>query len=350
MKSKLGIFLITWSLLSLSPTNAAEPLAQTSGGVWTISGERSLSIEGVSPFVESLSSTQDRLWVGSSKGRLIYDCTISASCVPGPDSNMFGSDITIVTLKDGSRRAYYIELVNGTKTIFTASLKSNGLDKDFSAVNTGIVNPDPNSQAWGVPDSVVLPDGRVRLYWVDMPNPKPVNNLCAEVIKSATSTDSTGTTFVADAGLRLEGGYVDTDVIQARDGNWLMITSTGPGCEPQRLWTFTSSDGLSWKRETLVASGGINRLDPTSLILDSKTIRLYYSTSPLGAALSGPFTLATALITFGPAPVVTPEPTPTPSVTPRPATKTVTITCVKGKTVKKVSGTNPKCPAGFKKK
>ena len=27
-----------------------------------------------------------------------------------------------------------------------------------------------------------------------------------------------------------------------------------------------------------------------------------------------------------------------------------TITCVKGKTVKKVTGTNPKCPAGYKKK
>jgi hypothetical protein len=30
--------------------------------------------------------------------------------------------------------------------------------------------------------------------------------------------------------------------------------------------------------------------------------------------------------------------------------KSVTITCVKGKTTKKVSGTSPKCPAGYKKK
>jgi hypothetical protein len=30
--------------------------------------------------------------------------------------------------------------------------------------------------------------------------------------------------------------------------------------------------------------------------------------------------------------------------------KTVTINCIKGKTTKKVSGTSPKCPVGFKKK
>ena len=48
---------------------------------------------------------------------------------------------------------------------------------------------------------------------------------------------------------------------------------------------------------------------------------------------------------------VTPTPTPSaaPSVAPV-AKKSVTITCVKGKTTKKVSGESPKCPAGYKKK
>lgn len=49
--------------------------------------------------------------------------------------------------------------------------------------------------------------------------------------------------------------------------------------------------------------------------------------------------------------VVVPTPTPTPSVIAKPiAKKSVTITCLKGKTTKKVSGTSPKCPAGYKKK
>ena len=49
--------------------------------------------------------------------------------------------------------------------------------------------------------------------------------------------------------------------------------------------------------------------------------------------------------------VVEPTPTPTPTATPTTvAAKKTTITCVKGKTVKKVTAVAPKCPAGYKKK
>ena len=43
-------------------------------------------------------------------------------------------------------------------------------------------------------------------------------------------------------------------------------------------------------------------------------------------------------------------PTPTPSASAKPVIKAVTITCIKGKTSKKVTAVNPKCPAGYKKK
>jgi hypothetical protein len=46
----------------------------------------------------------------------------------------------------------------------------------------------------------------------------------------------------------------------------------------------------------------------------------------------------------------TPTPTPTPSASAKPVIKTVTITCIKGKTSKKVTAVTPKCPAGYKKK
>ena len=46
----------------------------------------------------------------------------------------------------------------------------------------------------------------------------------------------------------------------------------------------------------------------------------------------------------------TSTPTPTPSASTKPAVKTVTITCIKGKTSKKVTAVTPKCPAGYKKK
>ena len=48
--------------------------------------------------------------------------------------------------------------------------------------------------------------------------------------------------------------------------------------------------------------------------------------------------------------VTAPTPSPTPVATVTVAKKSVTITCVKGKTTKKVSGTSPKCPTGYKKK
>lgn len=58
---------------------------------------------------------------------------------------------------------------------------------------------------------------------------------------------------------------------------------------------------------------------------------------------------------------LTQEPDPTPVVTPTPSTsggsssggasgKKTTITCVKGKTVKKVTGFSPKCPSGFRQR
>lgn len=48
--------------------------------------------------------------------------------------------------------------------------------------------------------------------------------------------------------------------------------------------------------------------------------------------------------------VVTPTPTPTPSASTKAPIKAVTITCIKGKTSKKVTAVRPKCPAGYKKK
>jgi len=52
-------------------------------------------------------------------------------------------------------------------------------------------------------------------------------------------------------------------------------------------------------------------------------------------------------VTPTPTPTVTATPTPSPAVTP---IKKTTITCIKGKVVKKVTGVKPVCPKGYKKK
>ena len=50
-----------------------------------------------------------------------------------------------------------------------------------------------------------------------------------------------------------------------------------------------------------------------------------------------------------PTPSVTPEPEMTTQAAPKPQAKKVTIICKKGKLVKRVTSTNPKCPKGYKK-
>jgi hypothetical protein len=53
-----------------------------------------------------------------------------------------------------------------------------------------------------------------------------------------------------------------------------------------------------------------------------------------------------------PAPAATVDTKPAATVESKPvaAAKSATISCIKGKLTKKVTGTNPKCPAGYKKK
>ena len=70
------------------------------------------------------------------------------------------------------------------------------------------------------------------------------------------------------------------------------------------------------------------------------------------AAYGFTFSTPTVKITLTQAaPVPTPTPTATPKASAKPVVaKKTSITCVKGKTTKKVTAVNPKCPSGYKKK
>ena len=85
-------------------------------------------------------------------------------------------------------------------------------------------------------------------------------------------------------------------------------------------------------------------------IVNEKNGWLYLSAK--GFTFSSPtinVKLSQEKVVVAPTPTPTPTPSSAPSVAPV-AKKSVTITCVKGKTTKKVSGESPKCPAGYKKK
>ena len=114
------------------------------------------------------------------------------------------------------------------------------------------------------------------------------NSGSSEVIASATSTDTSGTSFARDPGFRTAGGYVDSAVIQAKTDDWVMLLSTGPGNPPQRLFAATSVDGLTWSigKKPLTASN-VNSLDPTAIQTGPSTWRVYYAQSPKKTPFSG---------------------------------------------------------------
>jgi hypothetical protein len=122
------------------------------------------------------------------------------------------------------------------------------------------------------PDVVLLPDGKIRVYYVEFPfgpgqpPADPAKTDKPNQIKSAISSD--GKNFTVEEGVRLEGiAYTDPDVI--RVGNeWFMYVSTGT-----TAWAARSDDGLAFKligkvNETGAVSG--------SYIFPDGTIRHYF--------------------------------------------------------------------------
>ena len=117
------------------------------------------------------------------------------------------------------------------------------------------------------PDIVVLPDGRIRLYYIEFPfGPNPPIPGSAQAnqpnrVRSAISSD--GKKFTVEDGTRLEGiQYTDPDVI--RIGNmWTMYISTG-----MTAYAAESADGLNFKllgkvNETGAVSGSFQFPDGT---------------------------------------------------------------------------------------
>lgn len=364
MKKVIGIAFVIGLLISLSPAASAE----MTGGEWTIKTDSvTLNLSGVSPHVEKTSSG-DRVWFASPAALpdpiMVVDCNEAGSCTRQTLASRFGSDATIVTLKDGTRKVFFVEMGPNGKKIKFATINGNTLSHGaVSDLGVEGASVSAKEMAWGVPDAVVLPDGRVRVYWV-LADPSLSNSRLPETLVSATSTDSTANSFVRDPGTRLTGGYVDSEILKAEDGNWVMMTSTGPGAGTQSLYMATSTDGLSWNLvKTPISSQNESALDPSGYQLTDNSWRIYYVSAEPGMRVDRNYQLKRATLTWtkeAVKPVATASPTPSttassePVVTATPAQqaklKKISITCVKGKLTKKVTGTAPKCPAGYKKK
>lgn len=244
---------------------------------WTLGPLSTLAASGVSAHLESYEDGYRLSYAGS--GALnIAEMDRNFNITPRGKIER-GADLTVIETESGVRRGYYVELNPETqeKEIFSADISDDGLTLS-NPVATGF--SDQGSMAWGVPDAVRLPDGRVRLYWVEDPD---MSIQADEIIVSATSTDARGTIFSRDAGIRTSGGYVDFEVLRADPNDWIAVMSSSPEtipAKPQGIYVGTSADGLNWTvQPDNLAPSTMSYIDPTGVAIGDNQWQLVLSES-----------------------------------------------------------------------
>jgi len=195
----------------------------------------------------------------------------------GPGSpEAIASDPTLVVLKDGRARMYYKGATGpggpgqSVHSVFSA-VSTDGLR--FEKEGIRIDSQQTPDRGWAsVPEALVLPDGRVRLYYVS-------DGLDVKHgIVSAISDD--GLNFTREE-TRLTG-FVDPAVIRLADGSYLMLAVAfpfGPGGKltdaTPGIYSFISQDGINFEDRQLVLAGEGN-IDPAIIDSGDGTFRVYY--------------------------------------------------------------------------
>lgn len=303
----------------------------------------SLGMSGVSPHVEKVAGG-DRVWRSDGPtGTMVSLCTEAGSCASETLSTSGSGPINdfAVAQTASGLRAYFkrVEPQSNTQAVYSAPcLTADCLSIGAATLTSSGMQVSKDIRAWGVPDPVRLPDGRIRIYIVE----SPVEGRCTEKIASYISAD--GITFTKEPGWRFEGGYVDTEVLRAKDGEWLMILADiACTANNQKLFVSSSTDGLTWSQPQALTGVGESKLDPTGYEMSTNVFRIYYA----AGGANNSFVVKRATLRIKSTPAGSVGVTNTPKAT-TPTSKSKTITCVKGKTVRKVTGTT--CPKGFTKR
>ena len=339
-KSAWGFTVATMLAIAFTPLHTASAVVE-----WALAEDSvSLGLTGVSPHVERTGNA-DRLWYpGGLAGTAVADCNDAGACTSVSITGRLGSDFTAITLPNGTRRAYFVEISPnaGTKSVSSAACLTTACTAvGASTIAATELVVSQTVKAWGVPDAVATPDGKVRLYVVE----SPTEGNCSEKLASYISND--GISFTKESGWRLENGIsVDPEILRAKTGDWLMILADGPGCgdRVQKLYTSTSNDGLTWSTPQKISGSDLRRLDPTGYEVSTNVFRIYYATAVAGALGDVTYTIKRGTISIKQSSGEVSITTGTSS------SKKTTITCIKAKVTKKVTGVNPKCPSGYKKK
>lgn len=273
--------------------------------------------------------------------------------------NAFGGDRgygmpRVMRLTDGRFRMY-----NMSSDGISCSISSDGIN--FTVENVGCIK----RTTYGItgnmtaPGIVKLANGGYRAYFstVSAAGTGPFPQ------KSYSATSPDGTTWSPDPGIRIgAGSNIDQSaehptIIGHSDGSVTMfyfdngaVAGGGPTKQNMGLFYASSTDGLTFSNPTQFDLSSLSPRfrnatgnDPDIFLDKNGDMILWagdFDSSIGGYILAAKLTQVSAV-----------APAKTPSATSPSASKAkTTISCVKGKTTKKVTGTNPKCPAGYKKR
>ena len=243
--------------------------------VVTVENIKSIDYYGTSSHLEIVDESTLRLFYNDFGGVAVFLCSFEFNC-EFQGSIQFITDLTLVETVDGERRGYFVEMNPNTMEsgIFTAIFSDDGLS--YSDKTPLGITAREDEVAWGVPDTVVMQNGLVRIYWV-----YTEDNFSPEKIASATSKTSKGVEFTIDPGYRVDNGYVDFEVLKAEEGDWRAIMSFTPHYLPdipQSLFYATSNDGLDWEfSKERITEKDFSYLDPTGIPIDDKTYLIVMS-------------------------------------------------------------------------
>lgn len=239
---------------------------------------------GSVPFIMKLVNNRFRLYYCGRGGILSAISSDGLSFEPEEGARIRGDfesefeqvvcDPTLVKLPDGRVRMYY----KGADTphggpgqaihkIFSA-ISADGLK--FQKEGVRVDSETSGDQGWAsVPEAVLLPDGRVRLYFV-------TGDFSSNGLMAMTASD--GLNFKERRGVNLSS-VVDPAIVLLADGTYLLLAAViDERFAPYRargLYLFTSQDGFNFDNETLLLEE-VGVFDPTGVLFNDKTLRIYY--------------------------------------------------------------------------
>ena len=255
---------------------------------WSIEDIQETGIRGVSPELVDIGGVST-LFVTSLVPQRVWHGDGSDGFAPAPLYVPPCADFTVID--EGSQwRIYWADFIempqagqpmspNAKKQVVSATTTD---FRSYSPATPTGVQQFGEGRAWGVPDTVVGPDGTIHMYWVD-----EVEGERREVLRHAISTN--GIDFTLSPEPVMFGGYVDPFVLQAEEGDWLMLLSTTPRPSelPQKLHLARSSEGVSWEVDPtpLLTDPERNYLDPTAYPTGEGEWQIVFATSPKDSPL-----------------------------------------------------------------